>query len=157
MAISKEQPMRPALNDCVDFLNNYLDIEGVENGINALTSRVEQLEDDFRLRYIKSSIEERDQPLKHTFVEIELPQNVNYETDVIACFPSGYIYDNITPIAPDATATLPLCYSRFINYYYDETEHRIVFHWYPTATTSSNLRDKTNVYQGNVIYIERSA
>lgn len=157
MAISKDQPMRPALNDCVDFLNNNLDIEGVENGINALTSRVTQLENDFRLRCLKGSVEERDQPLKHTFVEIELPQNVNYETDVIACFPSGNLYEDVTPIAPDAITNIPQCYTRFINYYYDETAHKVVFHWYPSSTTTSTLAYKTYVYQGNIIYIERSA
>lgn len=37
MAISKEQPMRPALNDCVDFLNNNL------GDLNELNGRLEEI------------------------------------------------------------------------------------------------------------------
>lgn len=157
MAISKEQPIRPALNDCVDFLNNNLDIESVETGINELTSRVEQLENDFRLRCLKGSVEERNQPAKHTFVEVKLPQNVNYETDVIACIPSGGIYNEVTPIHPSAIATLPMCFSQYMNYYYDSEAHAVVMHWSPNQTTSSTFNAYTYVYECIVIYIERSA
>lgn len=45
MAISKEQPMRPALNDCVDFLNNNLDdLDDLDNKLTEIEDKLTEIE-----------------------------------------------------------------------------------------------------------------
>lgn len=151
MAISKEQPMRPALNDCVDFLNNNLAIGDIESGITNLNARVNRLENTKQLRFISETLEQENMPANHASVEVFLPSGVT-KTDIACCFPSGGIYHTDGTVALSAITTIPQCYTRFVGYEYKEETNSVVFYWYPTATTSSTAQVFTYYYTGTVAF-----
>lgn len=151
MVISKEQPMRPALNDCVDFLNNNLAIGDIEAGITNLDTRVSSLENTNHLHFISGALEQANMPANHASVEVFLPDGVT-ENDIACCFPSGGIYRTDGTVALSAITTIPQCYTRFVGYEYKEETNSVVFYWYPTATTSSTAQVYTYCYVGTVAY-----
>lgn len=155
MAISKEQPMRPALNDCVDFLNNNLEITigGIENSITSLERRVGILE-NAKINVLSKSVTERNQPAHHLIVSVPLPENITIN-DVLVCLPTCDITSDT--IEFDAIEIVPSTYTRWVNHRYNSATHSIEFHWYPSATTASVVQTYDFTYTANVVYIERSA